>query len=75
MFLNRIQSSRFAQRFCRSEGDYELIGADPNRLCGYSDITTLSHAIYAKTGLITYAGPRFLTFGMQQGNEYTTAYF
>ncbi|MET3210146.1 UNVERIFIED_CONTAM: muramoyltetrapeptide carboxypeptidase [Paenibacillus sp. PvR008] len=55
--------------------DYELIGAHPKRLCGYSDITALSHAIYAKTGLITYAGPHFLTFGMQQGNEYTTAYF
>ncbi|KJD44410.1 S66 peptidase family protein [Paenibacillus terrae] len=55
--------------------DYELIGSHPKRLCGFSDITALSHAIYAKTGLITYAGPHFLTFGMQQGNEYTTAYF
>ncbi|EHS56380.1 S66 family peptidase [Paenibacillus sp. Aloe-11] len=55
--------------------DYELIGAHPKRLCGYSDITALSHAIYAKTGLITYAGPLFLTFAMLQGNEYTTAYF
>ncbi|MEC0182937.1 LD-carboxypeptidase [Paenibacillus peoriae] len=55
--------------------DYELIGAHPKRLCGYSDITALSHAIYAKTGLITYAGPHFSTFAMLQGNEYTTAYF
>jgi muramoyltetrapeptide carboxypeptidase len=55
--------------------DYELIGAHPKRLCGYSDITALSHAVYAKTGLITYAGPLFLTFAMLQGNEYTTAYF
>jgi muramoyltetrapeptide carboxypeptidase LdcA involved in peptidoglycan recycling len=55
--------------------DYELIGAHPKRLCGYSDITALSHAIYAKTGLITYAGPLFLTFAMLRGNEYTTAYF
>ncbi|KOS01108.1 S66 family peptidase, partial [Paenibacillus polymyxa] len=55
--------------------DYGLIVAHPKRLCGYSDITALSHAIYAKTGLITYAGPHFLTFAMLRGNEYTTAYF
>jgi muramoyltetrapeptide carboxypeptidase LdcA involved in peptidoglycan recycling len=55
--------------------DYDLIGAHPKRLCGYSDITALSHAIYARTGLITYAGPHFLTFAMLRGNEYTTTYF
>ncbi|NEU28918.1 S66 family peptidase [Paenibacillus ottowii] len=55
--------------------DYELISAHPKRLCGYSDITALSHAIYAKTGIITYAGPHFLTFAMLRGNDYTTTYF
>ncbi|QDA28152.1 S66 family peptidase [Paenibacillus polymyxa] len=55
--------------------DYDLIGTHPKRLCGYSDITALSHAIYARTGLITYAGPHFLTFAMLRGNEYTTTYF
>ncbi|MFC3749812.1 S66 peptidase family protein [Paenibacillus sp. GCM10012306] len=55
--------------------DYSLIGAHPKRLCGYSDITALSNAIYAKTGLITYSGPHFSTFAMQQGNQYTVEYF
>lgn len=57
------------------ELDYNLIAANPKRLCGYSDITVLSHAIYAKTGLITYSGPHFSTFGMHLGNEYTVDYF
>lgn len=57
------------------ELDYGLIAAHPKRLCGYSDITVLSSAIYAKTGLITYSGPHFSTFGMHHGNEYTVEYF
>lgn len=55
--------------------DYSLIEAHPKRLCGYSDITILSNAIYAKTGLITYSGPHFSTFTMKQGNAYTIEYF
>ncbi|MGR6764764.1 S66 family peptidase [Paenibacillus sp. T2-29] len=55
--------------------DYDLISAHPKRLCGYSDITALSHAIYARTGLITYAGPHFSSFAMLRGNDYTTTYF
>ncbi|MBT2287917.1 LD-carboxypeptidase [Paenibacillus albidus] len=55
--------------------DYSIIAANPKRLCGYSDITALSNAIYAKSGLITYTGPHFSTFGMRHGNEYTAEYF
>ncbi|GKU78415.1 S66 peptidase family protein [Paenibacillus sp. L3-i20] len=55
--------------------DYELIKANPKRLCGYSDITALSNAIFAKTGLITYSGPHFSTLAMLHGNEYTMDYF
>ncbi|GGF63620.1 LD-carboxypeptidase [Paenibacillus albidus] len=55
--------------------DYSIIAANPKRLCGYSDITALSNAIYAQTGLITYTGPHFSTFGMRHGNEYTAEYF
>ncbi len=55
--------------------DYDLIASNPKRLCGYSDITALSCAIYAKTGLITYSGPHFSTFGMLHGTEYTSEYF
>lgn len=55
--------------------DYDLIHANPKVFCGYSDITALSLAIYTKTGLITYTGPHFSTFGMVKGLEYTTEYF
>ncbi|ASA21878.1 S66 family peptidase [Paenibacillus donghaensis] len=55
--------------------DYSLVAANPKRLCGYSDITALSNAIYARTELITYSGPHFSTFGMLRGNEYTLEYF
>ncbi|WP_209331521.1 S66 peptidase family protein [Lunatimonas salinarum] len=37
--------------------DYEIIKKNPKPLLGYSDITALHHAIYAKTGLITFHGP------------------
>nr|MBI1229863.1 LD-carboxypeptidase [Cytophagales bacterium] len=37
--------------------DYDLIRKNPKPLLGYSDITALHHAIYAKTGLITFHGP------------------
>jgi muramoyltetrapeptide carboxypeptidase len=33
--------------------DYDLISKNPKILCGYSDITTLQNAIFAKTGLVT----------------------
>jgi len=55
--------------------DYDLIGANPKVLCGFSDITALATAIYVKTGLVTYSGPHFSTFGMRRGLEYTIEYF
>jgi muramoyltetrapeptide carboxypeptidase LdcA involved in peptidoglycan recycling len=55
--------------------DYELIKYNPKIFCGFSDITALSNAIFAKTGLITYSGPHFSTFGMQKGIDYTVEYF
>ncbi len=55
--------------------DYELIKNNPKILCGFSDITALSNAIYTKTGLISYSGPHYSTFGMKKGNEYTLEYF
>lgn len=55
--------------------DYSIIAEHPKRLCGYSDITALSNAIYAKTGLVTYSGPHFSTFAMLHDNEYTIEYF
>jgi len=37
--------------------DYELISQNPKIIMGYSDLTALLHAIYFKTGMITYYGP------------------
>jgi muramoyltetrapeptide carboxypeptidase LdcA involved in peptidoglycan recycling len=55
--------------------DYDLIKNNPKVLCGYSDITALSNAIYHKTGLVTYSGPHYSTFGMQKGVEHIAEYF
>ena len=51
--------------------DYEVIKANPKILCGFSDITALLDAIYAKTGLITFSGPHFSSLGMLKGCDYT----
>jgi len=55
--------------------DYGLIRQNPKLFCGYSDITALSCAIYVQTGLVTYSGPAFSTFGMLRGIEYTVSSF
>ena len=55
--------------------DYDLIKNNPKILCGFSDITALSNAIYAKTGLVTYSGPHFSSFGMLKGLDYTIEFF
>lgn len=58
-----------------SKIDYNLIKNNPKVLSGYSDITALLVAIYAKTGMVTFLGPHYSTFGMKKGNEYTVDYF
>ncbi|MBA3423416.1 MAG: S66 family peptidase [Rubrobacteraceae bacterium] len=55
--------------------DYDLIRENPKVLCGFSDITALATAIHARTGLVTYSGPHFSTFGMRRGIEYTLEHF
>jgi len=55
--------------------DYDLIKENPKILCGFSDITALANAIYAKAGLVTYSGPHYSSFGMKYGFEYTLDYF
>ncbi len=55
--------------------DYDLIAQNPKILCGYSDITILENAIYAKTGLVTYSGPHYCTFGFDGEPEYTRKVF
>ena len=51
------------------EIDYKLIENNPKILCGFSDITTLSNAIYAQTKLVTYSGPHFSSWGMKKEFE------
>ena len=55
--------------------DYELIKNNPKIFCGFSDITAMSNSIYAKTGLVTYSGVHFSSFGMKKGFEYSLNYF
>lgn len=55
--------------------NYEIIKKNPKIICGFSDITALLNAIYAKTGLITFYGPHFSSFGMINGFDYTEKYF
>ncbi|MBQ8187197.1 MAG: LD-carboxypeptidase [Clostridia bacterium] len=55
--------------------DYDLIAENPKIICGYSDITALLNAIYAKTGLVTYHGPHYSTFGFEGERDYTRQAF
>lgn len=47
--------------------DFELIRRNPKILIGFSDITSLLLAIYAKTGLVTFHGP----VGKSEFTEFT----
>lgn len=55
--------------------DFELIAANPKVLCGYSDITALQNAILTKSGLVTYSGPHWSSFGMRQLFDDTSRWF
>lgn len=55
--------------------DYEAIKQNPKIFCGFSDITALSNSIHEKTGLVTYSGPHYSSFGMLKGFEYELEYF
>jgi muramoyltetrapeptide carboxypeptidase len=51
--------------------DYEMIKNNPKVLIGYSDITSLLYAIFAKTGLVSFHGP----VGISTFNEYSVNTF
>ena len=55
--------------------NYNLIKNNPKIICGYSDITALANAIYAKSGLVTYSGPHFFNFGDEKSFDHTLEYF
>lgn len=51
--------------------NFDLIRNNPKIFIGYSDTTALENAIFAKTGLVTYSGPAYSTFGQEKYFEYT----
>ncbi|HOX40574.1 MAG TPA: LD-carboxypeptidase [bacterium] len=55
--------------------DWELIRNNPKVFCGYSDITALNNAIFAKAGLVNYSGPHYSTFGQKKYFDFTLEYF
>lgn len=55
--------------------DWGLIRDNPKILCGYSDITALQNAVLARTGLVTYSGPHWATFGMRDHFEQILRWF
>lgn len=46
--------------------DYELIKQNPKIICGYSDITSLTNIITAKTELVTFSGTNFKTIATDE---------
>lgn len=46
--------------------DYEVIKNNPKIICGYSDITSLTNAIYQKTGLVTFSSTNFKTIATDE---------
>lgn len=54
--------------------DWEIIKNNPKVFCGFSDITALNNSIFAKTGLVTYSGPHYSTFGQKLHFDYTLDY-
>ncbi len=55
--------------------DWKIIKNNPKIFCGFSDITALNNAIFAKTGLVTYSGSNFASFGQKFYFDYSLDYF
>lgn len=51
--------------------DYDAIRAHPKLLMGYSDITSLLVAVYARCGMVTFHGP----VGTSTWNQFSLGYF
>lgn len=64
-------SARFASFI-----DYQLIREHPKIFWGYSDITFLHHAIWKKTGLVTFHGPMLASdIGIEDVHPMTKRFF
>lgn len=55
--------------------DFDLIAANPKVLCGFSDITVLTSAITARTGLITFSGLHYSTFAIERHFDQSLDWF
>lgn len=55
--------------------NWDLIADNPKIFCGYSDITALTSAINVMTGLVTYSGPHYSSFGMRDHFDATLQWF
>lgn len=55
--------------------DWSLVANNPKPLIGYSDITVLLNAVYAKTGQYGFLGPNFSTIGRMPEWQYTLGNF
>ncbi|MDP2709464.1 MAG: LD-carboxypeptidase [bacterium] len=55
--------------------DWKIIKDNPKIFCGFSDITILNNAILQKTGLVSYSGPHYSSFGQKLYFDYTLDYF
>lgn len=55
--------------------NWKLIQDNPKVFCGYSDISALNNAIFSQTGLITYSGPHYSSFGQLLNFDHTFEYF
>lgn len=55
--------------------NYPLIKRNPKILVGYSDITALQLAIYAKTRLVTFSGPMLAVEMIEKMDSFTEEFF
>lgn len=55
--------------------DWNVISMHPKIVAGFSDITVISHAIYAKTGIVCYVAPNLYCFGLPPESGYSAEYF
>ena len=55
--------------------DWQIVKDNPKPLIGFSDITVLLNAIYARTGNVGYLGPNFATIGRMLQWQYTLENF
>jgi muramoyltetrapeptide carboxypeptidase len=55
--------------------NWDLLRANPKPLCGYSDISVLLNAVWRMTGMVTFSGPHFSSFAMDDDDGYQTKAF